>query len=91
MYNIEKVFPEKMQPFKLSEHRQRFKESYDFIESGLNKAGIKWVSFTKNVCYEDLCHVLTPKGYPINMDSNHLMDYIAEHWITVYDFITEFG
>ena len=43
-----------------------------------------------DMCYNDTCEVLTPNGYPIIVDRNHLVNQYARNWAGSVDFITKF-
>lgn len=42
------------------------------------------------MCYNDICEVLTPNGYPVNFDDNHENYYYSRYWGGSVDYLTEF-
>jgi len=43
-----------------------------------------------NLCYNDNCHVLTPTGYGIYVDSHHYSKFYSRHWQSAVDHLVEF-
>jgi len=43
------------------------------------------INYVKNYCWEDICHVVSPKGYAGFIDSNHPGKIVAANWFTVFD------
>ncbi len=63
----------------------------NFLEKELMTAGAKKVvDFTDHSCWEDLCHLLIPTGYPAHRDPVHWKNQISRHWVTSVDFFIEF-
>ncbi len=57
----------------------------------MKEIGVKLVDFSKNMCYEDICEVLTPSGYPIMKDNHHFHYQWSRYWASQADFLTEFS
>jgi hypothetical protein len=56
----------------------------------MKEIGVKLVDFSKNMCYEDICEVLTPSGYPIMKDNTHFTYHWSRYWASEADILTEF-
>jgi hypothetical protein len=48
------------------------------------------VDLSNNQCWNDICEVLTPTGYPIMYDTDHYTKTYSENWASNVDFLTEF-
>jgi len=51
MYDRNGIIKNNVLPFKESDHRKMFLELYELVETELDKAGIKWISYNKNLCW----------------------------------------
>lgn len=56
----------------------------------MNKIGVKLIHLTDNMCWEDLCEVLTPSGYPIMKDAHHFTYKWSQYWANAVDFLVKF-
>jgi hypothetical protein len=48
------------------------------------------IDFSDNQCWEDICEVLTPSGYPVFRDDDHYPNLYAQHWAGSVDFLVDF-
>ena len=54
------------------------------------KAGVKIIDFADHQCWEDICQVLVPKGYPYFTDTNHFRYIYSKYWASSLDFLVDF-
>lgn len=74
-----------VQPFKLSDFRRKHQGVIDIYEEALRKNNVGIIDLSENMCYQDTCHVISPKGYAIYTDSGHYGKFYAHHWLSVVD------
>jgi hypothetical protein len=79
-----------LQPFKYSDFRRKYQFVYDLVEGALNEAKINWIDTADNLCWEDVCHVVSPKGYAPFTDIDHMGKYFSSNWFTLYDHLVDF-
>jgi hypothetical protein len=77
-----------LKSFRESDHRKRFIQVFEVVEKALNEAKLGWINYSKNLCWDDICHVISPNGYAPFADCDHPGKIFANNWITVYDFLT---
>eukprot|EP00300_Choanocystis_sp_HF-7_P020714 c20658_g1_i3.p1 GENE.c20658_g1_i3~~c20658_g1_i3.p1 ORF type:complete len:817 (-),score=167.69 c20658_g1_i3:146-2596(-) len=70
---------------RLSEFRAANKDMLDRIQQAVSDAGATLLDFADNMCLEDVCNVLDPRGRPIMRDSNHFRPFFAFEYADVLD------
>ena len=90
MFDANGFIVENLKPFRYSDFRRKYQFMYDLVEGALNQAKINWIDTAANLCWEDLCHVVSPKGYAPFTDTDHMGKFFSSHWFTVYDHLVEF-
>ncbi len=90
MVDKDGVVEQNLQPFKYSDFRKKFKYVIDAYETALSNANIKMIDLADNLCWDDLCHVLSPKGYTAFIDRDHMGKFYSRHWLTSVDHLVKF-
>ncbi len=84
------VIQENLKPFKYSDFRANFKPIIEKFETALSNANVRMIDLADNLCWEDLCHVVSSKGYAAMIDPDHYGRFYARHWPTVLDEMINF-
>jgi hypothetical protein len=90
MWDMGGVIQKNVQPFKYSDFRKKFKSVVDYYETALTYANITMIDMADNLCWEDTCHVVSPKGYGVFVDRDHYGKHYASYWLTVVDSLVKF-
>ncbi len=90
MFDANGFITKNLKPFKYSDFRRKYQFVYDLVEGALNEAKINWIDTADNLCWEDVCHVVSPKGYAPFTDIDHMGKYFSSNWFTLYDHLVDF-
>ena len=84
------VIEASIQPYSLKEFKYEYRDGIQFTEAVLKEAGADIIDFSDNMCWEDVCHVLTPRGYCVMFDDDHFTTLAARNWLNIVDYLTIF-
>jgi hypothetical protein len=90
MTDLSGVIEDNIKPIKRSSYRQRYKQMYDFYEASMKSVNVPLIDLADNLCYDDICDVISPEGYAIYTDAHHYCKFYSRHWLSVVDHLTEF-
>lgn len=51
----------------------------------MKNANVDFIDLADNICYEDSCEVLSPRGYAVYSDENHYAKLYVRHWLSAVD------
>jgi hypothetical protein len=84
------VIEKNIKPFRHSFVKDMYKTMIEKYEGALKKHNIPMIEITDNFCWEDKCHVITPRGYAHYLDCQHVGNNLARHWMTSLDHLVRF-
>ena len=84
------IIDKNIKPFRYSFFKQMYRTMIEKYEAALKKEKIPMIDITDNFCWEDQCHVITPKGYAHYLDCQHVGNNLARHWMTSLDHLVKF-
>ena len=90
MRDLKGVIQKNVEPFKYSDFRNKFRSVIDYYEITLANANITMIDMADNLCWEDVCHVVSPKGYGAFIDQDHFGKHFARYWATAVDRLVKF-
>jgi hypothetical protein len=91
MVDFNGVIEEKIKPFRLSDYMRKYEGVYDNWHRIINKTNVEMIDYKEHLCWEDLCELLSPKGYGVFTDDNHAGKFFSRHWFTAVDHLTQFN
>ena len=90
MFDDNGFIKENLKPYKYSDFRKKYQQVYDEVEGAFSRANIQWIDTASSLCWEDVCHVISPKGYAPFKDIDHMGRFFTSNWFTAFDHLVEF-
>ena len=85
MYNEKGVIEENIKPVRLSEFLKKKSYLYKRLNQAILEGGAKIIDYSENLCYEYICQVLDPYGWPVYNDESHINRYVLRDYVDVLD------
>ena len=85
MSDADGIIEENIKPVKLSDFKNRYKVLIDKYETEAKRMNVNLIDTSDNLCWEDVCEVISPSGYAIFSDDNHYGKFYTRHWISAVD------
>lgn len=63
---------------------------FEKYETAMKNANVDLIDLADNLCYEDSCEVISPRGYAIYSDEHHYGKFYARHWLSSVDHLIDF-
>lgn len=82
------VIEENIKPVKFSQFRAQISKYFDIFEQFVKNVNGELVNLTDNMCYQDICEVLIPTGYPMTFDEDHQTKLYSRNWLGSVDYLT---
>ena len=84
------VIEDNIKPVKYSLFREKYVKYFEIFETFVKNVGAELVNLTDNMCYQDICEVLIPTGYPMTFDEDHQTKLYSRNWLGSVDYLTQF-